>query len=76
MSWNGEAYSSNDSATPWQGYAGYPVIAVLMLRGKLPLYRDVSALFAGINWTESYAEAKRDYAKAVATVFTLSLIPL
>ncbi len=28
--------SSNDNASYWQGYLGYPGIAVLMLQGKLP----------------------------------------
>ena len=46
---DGGTYSSNDNATYWQGYAGYPVIAALMahavtvdqtlaLRGLLELY--------------------------------------
>ena len=41
VSWDedGAAYSSNDNATYWQGYAGYPVIAVLMEQGALPLDR-------------------------------------
>lgn len=69
VSWAGNVYSSNDNATHWQGYAGYPVIAVLMLQGLLPLDRDIAALFVGINWTEANAAAKRDYAKAVETVF-------
>ena len=32
-------HSSKDNATYWQGYAGYPVIAVLMEQGALPLDR-------------------------------------
>ena len=36
VSWENDVYHSNDNATYWQGYAGYPVIAVLMLQGKLP----------------------------------------
>ena len=35
VSWKDNAYSSDDSATYWQGYPGYPVIAVLMLQGRL-----------------------------------------
>lgn len=67
--WSGTTYSANDSATYWQGYAGYPVIAVLMLQGRLPLNRDIAGKFAGINWTELNALSKRDYAKAVDTAF-------
>ena len=61
-------YSSNDNATYWQGYAGYPVIAVLMERGVLPLDRAVADEFAHVNWTELNASNKRDYAAAVAHV--------
>lgn len=70
VSWSedGAAYSSNDNATYWQGYAGYPVIAVLMERGALPLDRAVADGFAGVNWTELNAAHKRDYAAAVAHV--------
>ena len=69
VSWNGKTYFSNDNATRWQGYAGYPIIAVLMLQGRLPLDENIAAWFAGINWTEMNAAAKRDYAKAVEAVF-------
>lgn len=70
VSWSedGTAYSSNDNATYWQGYAGYPVIAVLMERGALPLDRAVADEFADVNWTELNAAYKRDYAAAVAHV--------
>ena len=46
---NGSTYSSNDNATYWQGYAGYPVIAVLMLQGRLPL--DRAAADGSRRWT-------------------------
>lgn len=69
VSWNGKTYFSNDNATRWQGYAGYPIIAVLMLQGRLPLDENIAAWFAGINWTEMNAAAKHDYAKAVDAVF-------
>ncbi len=39
VTWDDRVYTSNDSATYWQGYAGYPVIAVLLLQGELPLNR-------------------------------------
>ena len=49
---NGSTYSSNDNATYWQGYAGYPVIAVLMLQGRLPLDRAAADGFAQVDWTD------------------------
>lgn len=68
VAWEGKVYTSNDNATYWQGYAGYPVIAVLMKQGKLPLDLRIAFLFEGINWTELNAKFKRDYSKAAAAV--------
>ncbi|SHH56481.1 hypothetical protein SAMN02745823_00306 [Sporobacter termitidis DSM 10068] len=69
VTWDDKAYTSNDSATYWQGYAGYPVIAVLLLQGRLPLDRGAAAKFKGIDWTALNTRFKRDYAKAAAAVF-------
>lgn len=68
VQWEENAYKSNDSATYWQGYPGYLVIAVLMLQGRLPFDKEVAAFFANINWTALNAKHKRDYAAAVAEV--------
>ena len=61
-------YSSNDNATYWQGYAGYPVIAVLMAQGRLPFDNDMAEGFAHVDWTELNERQKRDYAAAVREV--------
>ena len=60
--------SSNDSATYWQGYAGYPVIAVLMAQGRLPFDRAMADGFAHVNWTKLNERHRRDYAAAVREV--------
>ena len=65
---DGAAYSSNDNATYWQGYAGYPVIAVLMKQGRLPFDRAVAEGFAHVDWSELNERHKRDYAAAVHEV--------
>ncbi|MBC2890695.1 hypothetical protein [Gordonibacter massiliensis (ex Traore et al. 2017)] len=65
---DGSTYSSNDNATYWQGYAGYPVIAVLMLQGRLPLDRAAADEFAHVGWTELNERFRRDYAAAVRVV--------
>lgn len=65
---NGSTYSSNDNATYWQGYAGYPVIAVLMEQGRLPLDRAVADGFAHVNWTELNERCRRNYTRAVRAV--------
>ena len=65
VTWKGNTYTSNDSATYWQGYAGYPVIAVLMLQNRLPLDRDIAGYFKGIDWTDINSRYKGKYDKAV-----------
>lgn len=69
VTWKGRVYTSNDSGTYWQGYAGYPVIAILLLKGELPLDPSVYVKFNEINWTELNTLYKRDYAKASEAVF-------
>lgn len=65
---SGSIFTSTDAATRWQGYAGYPVVAVLMALGRIPLSREMAGRFAGINWTELNKAHRRDYAAAVAAV--------
>ena len=68
VKWDGDTYAANDSATVWQGYPGYPVLAVLMLQGRLPFERRTAELFAGIDWNALNKKYKRDYAGAAAEV--------
>ena len=69
VTFNENTYTSTDSATYWQAYAGYPVIAVLMMQGILPLSMSTSAMFSGINWKRLNDLYKRDYKKAADSVF-------
>lgn len=66
---DGDTYASNDSATYWQGYPGYPVIAVLMLQGRLPFRQETAVLFKGINWTALNEKHKRNYEKALSEIY-------
>lgn len=61
-------YHSNDNATYWQGYAGYPIIAVLMLQGKISFDQKLADNFTSVNWNEVNAKFKRNYAKAASEV--------
>ena len=61
-------YSSDDNATYWQGYPGYPVLAVMMLQGKLPYDEKEAQLWKNINWTQLNKQYKNNYAKAVEAV--------
>lgn len=66
--WDGDRYASDDNATYWRGYPGYPVLAVLMLQGRLPLDREEAAKWRGVNWKEVNTRHKNDYAAAVREV--------
>ena len=66
--WDGNIYASDDNASYWRGYPGYPVIAVLMLQGKLPLDREEAEKWKGINWKAINTKYKNDYAAAVKEV--------
>ncbi len=63
-------YTSNDNASYWQGYLGYPGIAVLMLQGKLPYDKELAQQFAGVDWNKVNQEYKRNYAQAADAVMT------
>lgn len=66
--WDGDTYTSNDNASYWQLYPGYPIIAVLMLQDRLHVSMETVKLFAGINWRALNAAHKRNYARAAAEV--------
>ena len=65
VTWNDDIYSSNDNAPYWQGYAGYPMIAVLMLQNRISSDSSVTEFFKNINWKELNAKYKGKYSKAV-----------
>lgn len=69
VEWHDNTYSSTDNATLWQGYAGYPVISVLILQKKLSVADDMIARFSGINWNSLNKKHKRDYRAALLEVF-------
>lgn len=57
--------TSNDNASYWQGYIGYPIIAVLLKLGKLSFNIHITELLAGVQWKEVNKQFKRDYDKAI-----------
>ena len=73
--WEGDAYRSNDSATYWQGYAGYPVLAVLMAQGRLPYDRELAVPLAGVDWNLLNSRHRRDYEAAATEAFDSLGIP-
>ena len=68
VKFSGDQYSSDDNATFWRGYAGYPVIAVLMLQGKLPYDKEEATLWSNINWTQLNKKYRNNYSEAVREI--------
>lgn len=64
-----ETYTSNDSATYWQGYPGYPIIAVWLLQGILPYDETCANQFQTIDWNALNIKYKRHYDKALASLY-------
>lgn len=68
VKWKDEVYSSNDNASYWKGELGYPIIAVLMLQGKLSFDKETAEYFKGINWKKLNSEHKNKYSEAVKQI--------
>lgn len=68
VTWKDDVYSSNDNASYWQGYMGYPILAVLMLQGKLPLNKEIAGYFKGINWKKLNTAHKNKFSDAVKQI--------
>jgi hypothetical protein len=68
LSDHGREISSNDSASYWQGYLGYPAIAVLLIRGLYRAPANVIDALAGIPWKEINRRFKNDYEQTLAEV--------
>lgn len=68
IKWKDNVYYSNDNATYWQGYIGYPIIAVLMLKGELSLNKNIVKYFKNINWNKLNKENNRDYRKSLEQI--------
>ncbi len=69
----GRSIASNDNASYWQGYLGYPAIGVLIERGVIPRPpANVIDALAGIPWKEINRRFKNDYTKTIAEVERLA----
>ncbi len=64
VDWSDGVYRSNDNATYWQGYPGYPVLVVLLLQGRIPYEARVARWFSGVAWKELNDTFKGDYQAA------------
>ena len=70
VTWNEDetAFGSNDNASYWQGYLGYPIIAVLFALGKLQYAPDVAKHLSNVAWKRINNAHKRNYDAAVDEV--------
>ena len=68
ISADGREISSNDNASYWQGYLGYPAIAVLLMRGLYRPPANVVDALAGIPWKEINRRFNNEYARTLAEV--------
>ena len=53
--------SSNDNASYWQGYLGYPAIAVMLARGLYSADAQVVAALKGTPWKELNTRFRNNY---------------
>src|SRR5271169_4092949 len=67
---DGREIASNDNASYWQGYLGYPAIAVLLARGIYRPPANVTDALAGVAWKELNRKYKNDWARTIAEVET------
>ena len=65
---DGRTVTANDNASYWQGYLGYPIVAVLLARGELRADDAAVKAMAGVPWHDLNRRFKRDYEAAVAQV--------
>lgn len=59
-----DTYASDDNATYWQGYPGYPVLAVLLKQGRLTLDEKLIQNMKHIPWKKLNDQFKRNYHEA------------
>ena len=63
-------FSSNDNATLWQHYAGYPILAVRRYENRIPYSKDILPLRKNICWKKENTKFKNDYDKAIEAVLS------
>jgi len=68
ISADGTEISSNDNASFWQGYLGYPAIAILIARGLIDADRTATRALAGVPWKELNTRYRNDYDRTLEEV--------
>jgi hypothetical protein len=65
---DGTEISSNDNASFWQGYLGYPAIAMLIARGVIDADQAAIRALAGVPWKELNSRYRNDYDRTLEEV--------
>jgi hypothetical protein len=65
---DGREIAANDNASYWQGYLGYPAIAVLIARGLYTPHPRVLAALKGIPWKAINRRNRNDWERTTAEV--------
>jgi hypothetical protein len=68
ISADGREITSNDSASYWQGYLGYPAIAVMLKRGLCTVRAEAINAVTGIPWSQLNRRFRNDYSRTIAEV--------
>ena len=66
------ALIANDNGSYWQGYLGYPMIAVLLQEGLIKFNRQLADDLRGIPWKKINTRFKNNYEKT--TEYCLDLL--
>jgi len=59
---------SNDNGSYWQGYLGYPAVALLLHQGYLDYQPKLAAYLGGINWKRLNQKYANHYQEAIKAV--------
>ena len=68
---DGREISSNDNASYWQGYLGYPGIAAMLACGRLQVSAASPQTLSGIPWKKLNQSFKNDYDRTLDEVARL-----
>jgi len=68
ISTDGREISSNDNASYWRGYLGYPAIAVMLMRGLYSVRPEVIGALSEIPWKELNRRFRNDYERTIEEV--------
>jgi hypothetical protein len=65
-----KSFGANDNASYWVGYAGYPIIAVVLHLGLVPSDSAIVTAFRDVNWKSLNELYKRRYDDVVDFVIS------